>query len=189
MATFELPTGGGVIVGKNSDGTNKTVTLKEWQDMWFKMPSAKRQEYVNQFAKAGIKTDVVNGINAWIDYGKQSVTYSSYGGAYTPQQLMAQDVASKVGTSSATVAFTSKDAESLVKEAYVGLLGRDPNNKELATGMSQAMGQSSSTGTAGRQQTVIDSIKNSREYDTRMENKYLDAMYNAVASKVQQAGV
>ena len=177
----------GVIVGKNTDGTNKTVTLKEWQDRWFKMPESERQKYVNQWSNAGIKTDVVNGVTTWIAYGQKSVQLSQYGGVFTPKMLMAQDVASRQGSGTGAAAFTAKDAEALVQSAYQSLLGRDATGDEYSRALGLALGQSKQTGATGRQQSVIDYIKGTQEYDAKMENKYLDAMYSQVAGKVQAA--
>lgn len=177
----------GVIVGKNPDGTNKTETLVDWKKRWFAMPEAERQRYVNQWAQAGIRTDVINGVNIWAEYGSKSIQLSQYGGTFTPQQLWTQDISSKQGSAGGTVAFTAQDAKTLVQSAYQSLLGRDATGDEYNKALALAMGQSSSTGSGGRQQSVIDFIKGTQEYDAKMENKYLDAMYNAVANKARAA--
>lgn len=178
--------GVGVIVGKNPDGTNKTQTLKQWTDQWFQMPESQRQQYVNQWAQAGINTDVINGVNVWQTYGKKSMQLSQYeGGAFTPQMIWSQDIASRQGSAGGTVAFTAQDAASLVQSSYQQLLGRDATGDEYNKALGLAMGQAKQTGAAGRQQSVIDYIKSTQEYDAKMENKYLDAMYNVVASKAR----
>jgi hypothetical protein len=48
------------------------------------------------------------------------------------------------------------------------------------------MTQSGSTGAAGRQQAVVDFIKSTDEYDSRQENKYLDAIYNELAGEMRE---
>lgn len=174
----------GVLVDKK---TNTTESLTAWQERWFKMSEAERQKYVNQWAQAGIKTDVINGVNTWVEYGKKSIQLSQYGGAFTPQMLWAQDASSRQGSAGGSVAFTSQDAHTIVQNTYQSLLGRDATGDEYSKALGAVMGQSTSTGATGRQQSVIDMIKNSQEYDAKQENKYLDAMYNAISSKVRAA--
>lgn len=179
--------GGNVIIGKNPDGTNKVESLKDWQDRWFKMSEAERQKYVNAWAKGGLKTDVINGVNTWVEYGKKSMQLSQYGGSFTPKMLWTQDIASSQGSGSGTVAFTAQDAKAIVQSTYQQLLGRDASGDEYGKALGYVMGQSSSTGASGRQQSLIDYVKGTQEYDAKMENKYLDAMYNAISGKVRAA--
>ena len=84
------------------------------------------------------------------------------------------------------ITYTSQDAKALVQSTYQQLLGRDATGGEYEKAFQKAMTQSGSTGAAGRQQAVVDFIKSTDEYDSRQENKYLDAIYNELAGEMRE---
>lgn len=174
---------GGVYQGKGADGKDKTVGLDEWTKRWFSMSETERQKWVDKFNALGKKVNVVNGIDEWIAYGRKSISYFQQGGKFTPDELIAMDAKQGVGSG---ISYTSQDAKALVQSTYQSLLGRDATGAEYEKAFQKAMTQSSSTGAGGRQQAVVDFIKSSDEYDSRQENKYLDAIYNELAGEMRE---
>jgi hypothetical protein len=174
---------GGIYQGKGADGKDKTVGLDEWTKKWFAMSETQRQEWVNKFNALGKKVNVVTGIDEWVAYGRKSIQYYQQGGKFTPDELIAMDAKQGVGSG---ISYTSQDAKALVQSTYQSLLGRDATGGEYEKAFQKAMTQSSSTGAGGRQQAVVDFIKSSDEYDSRQENKYLDAIYNELAGEMRE---
>lgn len=82
--------------------------------------------------------------------------------------------------------FTSAEGNSVVQSVFQQILGRNASGNEYAKAMSIAMGQSQDTSSTGRAQAVTDFVQNLPEYQAREENKYLDAIYNAVAMDVRK---
>lgn len=174
---------GGVYQGKGSDGKDKTVGLDEWKKRWFAMSETERQKWVDKFNALGKKVNVITGIDEWEAYGRKSIQYYQQGGKFTPDELLAMDAKQGVGSG---ISYTSQDAKALVQSTYQQLLGRDATGGEYEKAFQKAMTQSGSTGAAGRQQAVVDFIKSTDEYDSRQENKYLDAIYNELAGEMRE---
>jgi hypothetical protein len=82
--------------------------------------------------------------------------------------------------------FTPAEGNYVVQTVYQQIFGRNATGNDYAKAYSIAMGQSSDTSIYARQQAVIDAIQKSPEYQAQQDNKYLDAIYNAVAADVRR---
>jgi hypothetical protein len=97
--------------------------------------------------------------------------------------LIAQAPAMTGGTAAV---YTKQEGDKDVQNVFAQLLGRNAAGNDYARALSIAMGQSSDTSSTGRQQAIANFVQNLPEYQAREENKYLDAMYNAVAADVRK---
>jgi hypothetical protein len=82
--------------------------------------------------------------------------------------------------------FTPAEADYVVQTVYQQLLGRNAGGNDYAKAYSIAMNQSNDSSIYARQQAVTNAIMASPEYQAREDNKYLDAIYNAVAADVRK---
>jgi hypothetical protein len=82
--------------------------------------------------------------------------------------------------------FTPAEADYVVQTVYQQLLGRNAAGNDYAKAYAIAMNQSSDSSIYARQQAVTNAIMNSPEFQAREDNKYLDAIYNAVAADVRK---
>lgn len=89
-------------------------------------------------------------------------------------------------TGGTAAVYTKQEGDADVQAVFQQLLGRSAVGNDYAKALSVAMGQSSDTSSSGRQQAIVNFVQNLPEYQTREENKYLDAMYNAVAADVRK---
>lgn len=97
--------------------------------------------------------------------------------------LIAQAPAITGGTAAV---YTKQEGDATVQNVFQQLLGRSAVGNDYAKALSIAMGQSQDTSTTGRTQAVVNFVQNLPEYQAREENKYLDAIYNAVAADVRK---
>ena len=95
-------------------------------------------------------------------------------------------MASMGAGSSGAAAFTQGDADYVVQAAYQQMLGRNATGQEYARALQTAMSQSQQTGTYGRMQAVMNAVQQSPEYQMELEDKYMDAVYNAVAASARK---
>jgi len=93
---------------------------------------------------------------------------------------------SSVSSVSTGVVFTPAEANSAVQSVYQQLLGRNASGNDYAKAYSIAMAQSKDTSTYGRQQAIMNEVMASPEYKARQDNKYLDAIYNAISADVRR---
>ena len=89
-------------------------------------------------------------------------------------------------TGGTAAVYTKQEGDADVQSVFQQLLGRSAVGNDYAKALSIAMGQSSDTSSSGRQQAIVNFVQNLPEYQTREDNKYLDAMYNAVAADVRK---
>lgn len=82
---------------------------------------------------------------------------------------------------------TRQDATGYIQSIYTQMLGRSAAGAEFNKAFNMFMGQPAGTDATGRQQAVVEFIQSTPEYRKRQENKYLDAVYNAVAEDVRRA--
>lgn len=83
--------------------------------------------------------------------------------------------------------FTRQDATSYVQSIYQQMLGRNAVGAELTRGINVFLNQARDTDVSGRQQAILSQVQSGQEYRRRQENKYLDAIYGAVAEDVRRA--
>jgi len=83
--------------------------------------------------------------------------------------------------------FTRQDANAYVQSVYQQILGRNAVGAEVTKGVNIFLGQNKDTSVTGRQAALVDAIQSSDEFKVRQENRYLDAIYNAVAEDVRKA--
>lgn len=104
--------------------------------------------------------------------------------------LVAAAQAAGVGNTTGTAkgpVFTTQDAKSYVESVYQQMLGRSASGAERTKGINAFLNQSTDTDVTGRQQVLVDMIQQTPEFRRRQENRYLDAIYNEVASDVRRA--
>jgi hypothetical protein len=94
--------------------------------------------------------------------------------------------ASGQGGAVAGAVFTPAEGDRAVQTVYQQLLGRNASGNDYAKAYSIAMSQSKDTSIYGRQQAVMNAVMQSPEFQTRQDNKYLDAIYNAIAADVRR---
>lgn len=96
-------------------------------------------------------------------------------------------IAAKLGAgASGAAAFTSQDADYTVQAVYQQMLGRNAAGQEYAKALQIAMAQGQATGQYGRMQAVMNYVQQSPEYQMELEDKYMDAVYNAVAASARK---
>lgn len=119
----------------------------------------------------------------------ESGTPAGTGGKKTGVDLneLMKAYASAGGNVSQGPNFTSQDATSYVQGIYNQLLGRNASGAERTKGVSIFLNQAAETDLAGRQAAVVSAVQESPEFKARQENRYLDAIYNAVAEEVRRA--
>ena len=83
--------------------------------------------------------------------------------------------------------FTAQDAEAYVQNIYNQILGRNAVGAERTKAIGAFLGQSAETGVDGRQAAIENLIKQTPEFRNRQENRYLDAIYNAIEQDVRRA--
>ena len=89
-------------------------------------------------------------------------------------------------TGGTAAVYTKQEGDATVQNVFQQLLGRNAAGNDYAKALAIAMGQSQDTSTTGRSQAVANFVQNLPEYQAREDNKYLDAMYNAVAADVRK---
>lgn len=114
-----------------------------------------------------------------------SSTSQSTGNTAPDFSALLQAAASMGGGVTGNV-FTKQEGNAVVQGVFQQILGRNATGNEYAKAMSIVMGQSQDTSSDGRGQAVTDFVQNLPEYQAREDNKYLDAMYNAVAADVRK---
>ena len=119
----------------------------------------------------------------------ESGTPAGTGGKKTGVDLneLMKAYASAGGNVSQGPKFTSQDATYYVEGIYNQLLGRNASGAERTKGVSIFLNQAAETDLAGRQAAVVSAVQESPEFKARQENRYLDAIYNAVAEEVRRA--
>lgn len=83
--------------------------------------------------------------------------------------------------------FTQQDAVAYAQSIYQQMLGRNAVGAERTKAVSTFLGQSAETGVVGRQAAIENLIKQTPEFRNRQENRYLDAIYNAIEQDVRKA--
>ena len=83
--------------------------------------------------------------------------------------------------------FTTQDADAYVQSIYQQILGRNAVGAERTKAINVFLGQSKDTDVTGRQAAVMSMVEGTGEFRKRTENRYLDAIYNAVAEDVRKA--
>ena len=83
--------------------------------------------------------------------------------------------------------FTQQEAAAYVQSVYQQLLGRNAVGAEYTKGINIFLNQSKDTSVTGRQAALVQAVEGTSEFRKREENKYLDAIYNAVMEDVRKA--
>jgi hypothetical protein len=101
------------------------------------------------------------------------------------------DQVAKMGlgkTSTGTVnPYTPQDADATIQDMYQQLLGRNAMGNEYSRALAVYNSQSAQTGYQGRNQAIENIIQATPEYQARQQNTYLDAIYQDLARKIQEA--
>lgn len=172
--------GGQVYIGESSiPGYGPNISLKDWNDRWTNMGMAEKESFVKKFNYLGYNVNVYSAWDTWSKLGQESQTYAQHGAKVSPTQILDLNIKDKYEkTASAGPAFTNQDAYALAQGAFQQLLNRPMSSgDETNSAINLVLNQDKSTGATGRQQAVVDFIKNSNEYKTNTENSYLDAFY------------
>jgi hypothetical protein len=82
--------------------------------------------------------------------------------------------------------FTNADADYLVQQTYQQLLGRNATGQQYAKALQVAMSQDQNTNFYARQQAISNYIQQMPEYQMELEDKYMEATYNAVAASARK---
>jgi hypothetical protein len=82
---------------------------------------------------------------------------------------------------------TRQDAEADVQSLFTQMFGRSGVGVDYKKALNIYLSQSQDTGAAGRQQAVMSFLQSTPEFESRQENRYLDAIYNAIQADVQKA--
>lgn len=101
-------------------------------------------------------------------------------------KLMEQ-YASMGGTVAKGPVFTAQDANAYVQNIYNQILGRNATGAERTKAINIFLSQGRDTDVAGRQAAVTEMVESTGEFRKRTENRYLDAIYNAVMQDVRKA--
>lgn len=116
---------------------------------------------------------------------------TSVGAASTPKFDLNAAVAAAsalVGQSSGNRAvYTKQEADAAIQSVYQQLLGRNAQGAEYNKALNLAMQQSQDTSTTGRMQAISNYVMSQPEYIARQQNKWLEAVYNDLATKSQMA--
>ena len=169
-----------VYVGEsNIIGYGAMVSIKDWNDKWINMRPADKESFVKKFKSLGYNVNIYSGYKVWQELGEKSQQYFQQGARISPTEILDLEIKDKYEkTASAGPAFTNQDAYALAQGAFQQLLNRPMSSgDETNSAINLVLNQDNSTGATGRQQAVIDAIKNSDEYKTNTENSYLDAFY------------
>lgn len=83
--------------------------------------------------------------------------------------------------------FTQQDAVTYAQSVYQQMLGRNAMGAERTKAIGAFLGQSAETGVDGRRAAVENLIRQTPEFRNRQENRYLDAIYNAIEQDVRRA--
>lgn len=94
--------------------------------------------------------------------------------------------ANQSGNAAKGIVYTQQEADAAVQSVAQQLLGRNVVGIDYNKAISAYLNQSQDTSSAGRQGAVINYLTSTPEYQARQENKYLDAIYNAVAADVRK---
>lgn len=124
--------------------------------------------------------------------GKDKTTKStSVGAASTPKFDLNAAVAAAsalVGQSSANRAvYTPQEADAAVQAVYQQLLGRNAQGAEYNKALNLALQQSQDTSSTGRMQAITNYVMSQPEYIARSQDKWLDAIYNNIQTKMARA--
>lgn len=163
--------------------TSLTISLKDWNDRWFKLPAAERAKYTQQFISAGINgvTNEYNAYGAWEALGKESAGYHAAGGNITPLDLL--KFKTPGGT---TAAMTAKEKEVVIQSAAQGELRRNISGDEYTKALSTVNKQDKNTGSAGVQLAVQQQLRGTQEYQAKTQNDYLGYIYDELAKEMQR---
>lgn len=128
-----------------------------------------------------------NPVNTGTGNGNQTSNTGSNSFAAMAKDPKVAAMLAKMGAgSSGTAQVTSQDADYIVQSVYQQMLGRNAAGQEYARALSAAMSQDQATGTYGRMQAVMNAVQQSPEYQMELEDKYMDAAYNAVAASARK---
>jgi hypothetical protein len=95
--------------------------------------------------------------------------------------------ANNSGNAASGPVVTRQDAEADVQSLFGQLFGRSGVGVDYKKALNIYLSQSQDTGAPGRQQAVVDYLQTTPEFEARQENRYLDAIYNAIQADVQKA--
>jgi hypothetical protein len=95
--------------------------------------------------------------------------------------------ANNSGNAATGAVVTQQDAEADVQALFGQLFGRSGVGVDYKKALGIYLNQSQDTGAPGRQQAVVDYLQTTPEFEARQENRYLDAIYNAIQADVQKA--
>jgi hypothetical protein len=95
--------------------------------------------------------------------------------------------ANNSGNAATGAVVTQQDAEADVQALFGQLFGRSGVGVDYKKALNIYLSQSQDTGAPGRQQAVVDYLQTTPEFEARQENRYLDAIYNAIQADVQKA--
>jgi hypothetical protein len=95
--------------------------------------------------------------------------------------------ANNSGNAASGPVVTRQDAEADVQALFGQLFGRSGVGVDYKKALNIYLSQSQDTGAPGRQQAVVDYLQTTPEFEARQENRYLDAIYNAIQADVQKA--
>ena len=101
-------------------------------------------------------------------------------------EWIAKAQASNTGNAVKGPVYTQQEADAAVQSIAQQLLGRNVTGIDYTKAVKAYLNQSQDTSIQGRQGAVINYLTGTQEYKAREENKYLDAIYNAVAADVRK---
>jgi hypothetical protein len=101
--------------------------------------------------------------------------------------VAAAQAAGMGGSATQGPSFTTQDATAYVQDIYRQMLGRAATGAERAKAINVFLNQAAETDVGGRQAAIVSQIEATPEFRARQENRYLDAIYNAIAEDVRRA--
>ena len=67
------------------------------------------------------------------------------------------------------------------------MFGKNATGADYTNAMNAYLSQAQDTAASGRQQAIMNYAQSTPEYKSMQEDKYLDAMYNAIQANVRKA--
>ena len=119
--------------------------------------------------------------------GTPAGTNTGGGGVDLTTLIAAAQAAGMGGAATQGPSFTTQDATAYVQDIYRQMLGRAALGAERAKAINVFLNQAAETDVGGRQAAVVTAIEQSQEFQARQENRYLDAIYNAITEEVRRA--
>lgn len=100
-----------------------------------------------------------------------------------------QSQANQSGNANKGIVYTKQEADAGVQSVWQQIFGKNALGIDYKKAVDAYLNQSQDTSAAGRQQAVLNYAQSTPEYKAMQQDKYLDAIYNAIQANVRKAQV